>query len=155
MNTPKLFALALSVWICTDPAQIYAFSDSCRNATTAADGNVKLIFIESGNKSSAALMGRSDINDKTAKMLLKCYQEYKKRASGKFFADAFDAGRFEGVVKAAVNYGQNVYFRIPVTVTHEQLCEIVGKFIENNPKFWNEVGAVVCVLAIADAFPLN
>jgi hypothetical protein len=71
MNSPKLFALALSAWICISPTQageLYAFNGTCRNATAGVDGNVKLVFWENTNKIegfmsvSGWLIGGGDVN---------------------------------------------------------------------------------------------
>ena len=65
--------------------------------------------------------------------------------------DTFHSGLFTGYV-LGVNDG-NVNNKIPEGVTVGQLCAIVGKYSEDHPEKWNQLGWLLVAEALREAFP--
>lgn len=61
------------------------------------------------------------------------------------------ASQFVGYVTGVID-AQAENLRIPVGATKDQVCAIVGKYLEAHPEEWNKVGSDLVVKALRIAF---
>ena len=59
------------------------------------------------------------------------------------------ASRFVGYVTGVVDARSK---GVPVGATIDQICAIVGRYLENHPDEWNEVGSILVEKALRNAF---
>jgi len=86
--------------------------------------------------------------------LVNMWREYKKSEAGleySLFKNACYIGYVAGVADAC----DEIFFSIPKNVTLGQLCEIVGKWLDDNPSLWNYSANSLVIKAISTAFPKN
>ena len=61
------------------------------------------------------------------------------------------ASQFVGYVTAVID-AQAENLRIPVGATEDQVCAIVGKYLEAHPEEWNKVGSDLVIKTLRIAF---
>lgn len=65
--------------------------------------------------------------------------------------DYLRASRFMGYVTGVADTRGEV-LGVPAGVTKDQICAIVGRYLENHPDEWNEVGSILVEKALRNAF---
>lgn len=88
----------------------------------------------------------------TGSSLMQGWREHQKiinSQAGK--KDYLLASRFMGYVTGVADARGEV-LSVPVGATIDQLCAIVGRYLENHPDEWNEVGSILVEKALRNAF---
>ena len=88
----------------------------------------------------------------TGTSLMQGWREHQKvMQSQATQKDYLAASRFIGYVTGVVD-AQADNLRTPVGATKDQICAIVGKYLEAHPEEWDQVGSDLVVKALRSAF---
>lgn len=82
------------------------------------------------------------------------WQEYKKFNNGAPYSNQ-SADVYIGYIIGSVETGDLVYFSIPADAKVNQMCAIVGKWLEDHPEEWNKSATSLTIAALSKAFPLK
>ena len=82
------------------------------------------------------------------------WQEYKKHKAGQSF-DVVNSSYYMGYVNGIAEAGYFIgWFSHPVGTTTDQICAVVGKWIEDHPERWTDRPFTIVTTALRKAFPL-
>ncbi len=88
----------------------------------------------------------------TGSSLMQGWREHQKIISSVAGEkDYLRASRFIGYVMGVAD-ARSEALDIPMGVTQDQLCAIVGKYLESHPEEWNEIGSALVEKALRNAF---
>lgn len=82
------------------------------------------------------------------------WREYRMAEAGKS-CEFRAAGYYMGVVSGLVGLANGLLFAIPQTVTDKELCNVVGKWIDEHPERWGDAKDTIVTKALEEAFPLS
>jgi hypothetical protein len=64
-------------------------------------------------------------------------------------------GHYMGYVSGIADAFNEIAFKIPRNTKVNQLCAIVGKYLDNNPSEWNYTAQVLVTKALMKEFPIK
>ncbi|MGD9843121.1 MAG: Rap1a/Tai family immunity protein [Steroidobacteraceae bacterium] len=88
----------------------------------------------------------------TGASLMKGWREHQKIMNSQVGEKNFMlASAFSGYVRGVADTRSEA-LGVPQGVTGDQICAIVGTYLENHPEEWNDVGSVLVEKALRNAF---
>lgn len=88
--------------------------------------------------------------------LIKGWREYQKIMDSRIGEkDLMSAASFSGYVTGVADALNEVLFSIPAGTTRDQICQIVGNYLEKHPERWTVSANILVADALKEAYKLK